>query len=185
MAKLRSTQHRPVPAARILHSYRCHRVSFSASQTALHGILAALIDRERPGLGQWMKANMAQGFATLDTCGWFRQSSPSVGPRRYVRRDVHRQGRPKPDDLRAARQFDQAAFVAVRPSAPLFFARHRRVRTRIDAHRYKIEGIPTLNDECAASSCGRNTRSVSHKTLPSHTYFNTNPNVFAELPEKP
>ena len=45
--------------------------SFSASQLALHGILAALIERERSGQGQWVETSMAQGFAALDTWEWF------------------------------------------------------------------------------------------------------------------
>ena len=45
--------------------------SFSASQTALHGILAALYERERSGLGQRVEANLVQGFAALDTWAWF------------------------------------------------------------------------------------------------------------------
>ncbi len=34
--------------------------SFAASQLALHGILAALVERERSGLGQWIETTMAQ-----------------------------------------------------------------------------------------------------------------------------
>ncbi len=45
--------------------------SFSASQTALHAILAALYERERSGLGQRVEANLVQGFAALDTWAWF------------------------------------------------------------------------------------------------------------------
>ncbi|MGE0384175.1 MAG: CaiB/BaiF CoA transferase family protein [Gammaproteobacteria bacterium] len=45
--------------------------SFGASQTALHGVLAALLERERSGHGQWVEANLVQGFATLDTWAWF------------------------------------------------------------------------------------------------------------------
>jgi crotonobetainyl-CoA:carnitine CoA-transferase CaiB-like acyl-CoA transferase len=45
--------------------------SFGATQTALHGILTALIERERSGSGQWVEASMVQGFAALDTWDWF------------------------------------------------------------------------------------------------------------------
>jgi crotonobetainyl-CoA:carnitine CoA-transferase CaiB-like acyl-CoA transferase len=45
--------------------------SFATSHTALHGTLAALIERERSGLGQHVEVNMVQGFATLDTWEWF------------------------------------------------------------------------------------------------------------------
>ncbi len=45
--------------------------SFSASQTALHGILSALIERERSGVGQRIDASMAQAFAVLDSWMWY------------------------------------------------------------------------------------------------------------------
>jgi crotonobetainyl-CoA:carnitine CoA-transferase CaiB-like acyl-CoA transferase len=45
--------------------------SFSAAQTALHGVLAALFERERSGRGQHVEANLVQGFAALDTWAWF------------------------------------------------------------------------------------------------------------------
>jgi crotonobetainyl-CoA:carnitine CoA-transferase CaiB-like acyl-CoA transferase len=45
--------------------------SYPASQLALHGILAALVERERSGLGQKVDANLVQGFASLDTWNWF------------------------------------------------------------------------------------------------------------------
>jgi crotonobetainyl-CoA:carnitine CoA-transferase CaiB-like acyl-CoA transferase len=44
---------------------------FAASQTALHGILAALFERTTSGLGQRVEANLLQGFMTLDTWAWF------------------------------------------------------------------------------------------------------------------
>ena len=45
--------------------------SFPASALALQGVLAALYERERSGLGQWVEANLVQGFAALDTWNWF------------------------------------------------------------------------------------------------------------------
>lgn len=44
--------------------------SFSASQTALHGILAALLERERSGLGQQVDVSLAQSLAAHDTWNW-------------------------------------------------------------------------------------------------------------------
>ncbi|HEY1665027.1 MAG TPA: CoA transferase [Trebonia sp.] len=46
--------------------------SFGATQTALHGILTALIEREHSGVGQRVEASMVQGFAALDTWDWFQ-----------------------------------------------------------------------------------------------------------------
>lgn len=45
--------------------------TFAASQVAIHGTLAALIERERSGAGQWVETNLVQAFATLDTWAWF------------------------------------------------------------------------------------------------------------------
>jgi crotonobetainyl-CoA:carnitine CoA-transferase CaiB-like acyl-CoA transferase len=45
--------------------------SFAATQTTLHGILAALVERDRSGLGQHVDTNLLQGFMTLDTWEWF------------------------------------------------------------------------------------------------------------------
>jgi crotonobetainyl-CoA:carnitine CoA-transferase CaiB-like acyl-CoA transferase len=45
--------------------------SFSASQTALHGTLAALIHREKTGRGQHVETNLLQAFTSLDTWAWF------------------------------------------------------------------------------------------------------------------
>jgi len=44
--------------------------SWSATQAALQGILAALFERERSGLGQWVEASLAQSVGALDPWGW-------------------------------------------------------------------------------------------------------------------
>ncbi len=44
--------------------------SFSAAQLALHGILAALLERERSGLGQRVDATLIQGFLAHDPWNW-------------------------------------------------------------------------------------------------------------------
>jgi crotonobetainyl-CoA:carnitine CoA-transferase CaiB-like acyl-CoA transferase len=45
--------------------------SFSAGQTALHGILAALLERSRTGLGQQTETSLVQGIAGHDPWNWF------------------------------------------------------------------------------------------------------------------
>ena len=47
--------------------------TFAASHVALHGILAALFERERSGEGQHVSTSLAQSFAALDTWDWFVQ----------------------------------------------------------------------------------------------------------------
>ncbi len=45
--------------------------SFAAGQTAVHGILAALLERESSGLGQVVEANLVSGVGAMDTYNWF------------------------------------------------------------------------------------------------------------------
>ena len=45
--------------------------SFSGSQLLLEGVLAALVERERSGRGQWLETNLVQAFAALDTWAWY------------------------------------------------------------------------------------------------------------------
>lgn len=62
--------------------------SFPASQLALQGVLAALLERERSGLGQRVEANLAQGFASLDTWAWFLDLVTRRYPDAYTPVDV-------------------------------------------------------------------------------------------------
>jgi crotonobetainyl-CoA:carnitine CoA-transferase CaiB-like acyl-CoA transferase len=59
--------------------------SYSASQTALHGTLAALLEREHSGRGQRVEASLAQAFTSLDTWGWFEQLIEHKWPGAYTR----------------------------------------------------------------------------------------------------
>jgi crotonobetainyl-CoA:carnitine CoA-transferase CaiB-like acyl-CoA transferase len=59
--------------------------SFPASQTALHGTLAALYERERSGLGQRVEASLAQAFTALDTWSWFEYVVQQKWPGAYLR----------------------------------------------------------------------------------------------------
>ncbi|GCE44289.1 CaiB/BaiF family protein [Rhodococcus wratislaviensis] len=45
--------------------------SFGAAQTAVHGILAALIERESSGAGQLIESNLVLGMGSMDTYNWF------------------------------------------------------------------------------------------------------------------
>ena len=45
--------------------------SFAAAQTAVQGILAALLERESSGAGQLVEANLVSGVGALDTYNWF------------------------------------------------------------------------------------------------------------------
>lgn len=45
--------------------------SWGASQAAVHGVLAALIERESSGRGQIVESNMVTGMASMDPYNWF------------------------------------------------------------------------------------------------------------------
>ncbi len=62
--------------------------SFPASALALQGILAALHERERSGLGQHVEANLVQGFAALDPWNWFVRLVNERFPDAYPGADV-------------------------------------------------------------------------------------------------
>ncbi len=58
--------------------------SFSAAQTALHGILAALYVRERTGRGQHVEATLAQALAAHDPWEWFLRVLCEKYPQAYT-----------------------------------------------------------------------------------------------------
>lgn len=47
--------------------------SWGAAHTAVHGILAALYERETTGHGQHVEADLIRGVATMDTYNWFKE----------------------------------------------------------------------------------------------------------------
>jgi crotonobetainyl-CoA:carnitine CoA-transferase CaiB-like acyl-CoA transferase len=47
--------------------------SWGAAQTAVHGILAALLDRESTGRGQHVEADLVRGVSMIDTWSWMSE----------------------------------------------------------------------------------------------------------------
>lgn len=45
--------------------------TYGASQAAIHGMLAALVERESSGVGQHVETTLVQGLAMLDVWNWF------------------------------------------------------------------------------------------------------------------
>lgn len=69
--------------------------SFAVSQTTIHGVLAALIERERSGCGQWVETNLLQAFTTLDTWAWFEHLIADRWPDAFKKSDPYdAEGRP-------------------------------------------------------------------------------------------
>jgi len=69
--------------------------SFAASQVAVHGTLAALIERQRSGAGQWVETNLLQSFTTLDTWAWFEHLIADRWPDAFIKTNPYDdEGRP-------------------------------------------------------------------------------------------
>ncbi len=69
--------------------------SFAASQVAIHGTLAAVIERERSGAGQLVETSLLQGFTTLDTWAWFEHLIADRWPDAFIKTDPYdAEGRP-------------------------------------------------------------------------------------------
>lgn len=70
--------------------------SWSAAHTALHGILAALLEREQSGRGQHVEADLVHGVATLDTWMWFTEMVTQRWPDAFLPVDTFdEEGRPR------------------------------------------------------------------------------------------
>ena len=63
--------------------------AFAASQVALHGTLAALIERESSGAGQHVETNLLQAFTSLDTWAWFEHLIADRWPDAFVKSDSY------------------------------------------------------------------------------------------------
>lgn len=68
--------------------------SFSASQTALHGTLAALFERESSGCGQRVETSLAQAFAAHDTWNWYINVITEKYPDAFISGPAYNNGIP-------------------------------------------------------------------------------------------
>ena len=162
--------------------------SFSASQTALHGVLAALYERERSGLGQHVEANLVQGFAALDTWAWFLHLVAERWPDAYepvaVVDDQGVPASPFPYMLLSPLTKDGRwlQFAQVRPH--LFVALDAGAGTRVDAHRSRMGRHSGVRGQ-AERRLGlweRMLGAAGTKTLAEwEAIFDADPDVFAEL----
>jgi crotonobetainyl-CoA:carnitine CoA-transferase CaiB-like acyl-CoA transferase len=60
-------------------------MSFAASQVAIHGTLAALLERQHSGAGQWVETNLLQAFTSLDTWAWYEHLIASRWPDAFIK----------------------------------------------------------------------------------------------------
>jgi len=161
--------------------------SFSASQTGLHGVLSALVERERSGLGQKVETNLALAFASLDTWAWY----------------MHLVATRWPDAFRGGTAFDANGVPAGPMTYMLLIAMTRDGHwlqfAQVAPHLYAAlmkalgldwmftdpywKGIPVFDDaERRLELWNRMLESANQKTLAEwEAIFDADPNVFAEV----
>ena len=76
-------------AARARPTRRCPVAGWCASQLALHGILAALIDRERTGRGRRVETSLVQALGIYDLVNWLPGLHDDAARRRRSLSAVH------------------------------------------------------------------------------------------------
>jgi crotonobetainyl-CoA:carnitine CoA-transferase CaiB-like acyl-CoA transferase len=161
--------------------------SFAATQTALHGTLSALIERERSGLGQHVEANLAQGFLTLDTWQWFLHLICERWPDAFTPTESFDDGGVPashfPFMLLVALTKDGhwLQFAQVAPHLFAAFLRSLGLESLLTDPAWK--GIPLVADtEQRLELWRRMLEAANQKTLAEwEAVFEADPNVFAEL----
>ncbi|HEY2811948.1 MAG TPA: CoA transferase [Acidimicrobiales bacterium] len=160
--------------------------SFAATQTALHGILAALLERDRSGVGQWVEASLAQGFAALDTWDWFLDLITQRYPDAFSPAAAYDKGIPMSPvvymllvGITKDGHWMQFAQVAPR----LFLALMSALGLDWMFTDPDWEGIPLFEDaERRGGLLDRMQAAVGEKTLAEwQAIFDADPNVYAEV----
>jgi crotonobetainyl-CoA:carnitine CoA-transferase CaiB-like acyl-CoA transferase len=161
--------------------------SFSASQTTLHGVLAALIEREQSGLGQHVEGNLVQGFTSLDSWNWFVYLVHQRWPDAFLANDLYDpDGTPAgvfPFLLMVALTADGRwlQFAQVAPRLFLALMRALGLEDLLDDPEWK--GIPMLDDPAKRRELWATMQQRAHaKTLAEwQAVFEADPDCYAEL----
>ena len=160
--------------------------AFAASQTALHGTLAALVERSRSGHGQQVDTSLVQGYLTLDTWAWFQYLVAARWPDAYPASDSYdNEGRPASPltfMLLVALTGDGAwlQFAAVAPH--LFAAKMKALGLAWMFTDEKWKGLPLYADpEKRLALWTKMLEAAKDKTLADwQNIFDHDHNVFAE-----
>src|SRR4051794_6886429 len=161
--------------------------SFAASQTTLHGVLAALIERERSGVGQHVEGNLVQGFTSLDSWNWFVYLVHQRWPDAFLANDLYdADGTPAgvfPFLLMVAITADGRwlQFAQVAPRLFLALMRALDLEHLLDDPEWK--GIPMLDDPAKRRELWATMQQRAHAlTLAEwQAIFEADPDVYAEL----
>ncbi len=161
--------------------------SFSASQIALHGTLAALLERESSGLGQHVETSLAQAVTALDTWSWFEYLIETKWPGAYSRvANFDADGVPAgafPYFLLVALTSDGHWLQFAQVAPHLFVALMKALGLAGMLTDPEWAGIPIFEDAARRSAMwSLMLEAANKKTLAEwQAIFDADPNVFAEI----
>jgi len=161
--------------------------SWGAAQSALHGIMAALIERESSGRGQHVEADLVRGLASLDTWGWFTELVGIRWPGAYeVQETFSPEGEPQapllyPLLVAPTKDGHWLQFAQVEPR--LFGAMLQEFGLTHLLSDPKWKGLPVLEtQELRTELWEIMIQKVRERTLAEwQQVFEANPNIMAEL----
>jgi crotonobetainyl-CoA:carnitine CoA-transferase CaiB-like acyl-CoA transferase len=160
--------------------------SFAATQAVLHGILAALVEREGSGQGQRVDTTMVQGFAALDTWDWFLDLVTQRYPDAFTPSDAYAKGTPLSPVVYMllvglTKDGHWLQFAAVAPR--LFLALMNALGLSWMFTDPEWKGIPLFeDDERRTALLDRMQAAVGEKTLAEwQALFETDDNLYAEV----
>src|SRR5437868_2722194 len=160
---------------------------WGASQSALHGILAALIERESSGRGQHVEADMVRGVTALDTWTWFTELVGIRWPEAYKIVDgFNAEGEPHapliyPLLIAPTKDGHWLQFAQVEPR--LFVGMLQEFGLMPLMADPKWKGLPVLEtQELRTELWEIMINKVGERTLEEWQHvFDTNPNIMAEV----
>jgi crotonobetainyl-CoA:carnitine CoA-transferase CaiB-like acyl-CoA transferase len=161
--------------------------SWGAAQTALHGILAALFERESSGVGQHVEADLVRGVSMMDTWNWFAEMIAVRWPGAYETVDAYTpEGEPQSSflyPLLAAPTKDGHWLQFAQTDPRLFVAMLEEFGLTPLLSDPEWQGLPKLESQAKRTELWEiMIGKVGERTLAEWQHvFETNPNLSAEL----
>jgi crotonobetainyl-CoA:carnitine CoA-transferase CaiB-like acyl-CoA transferase len=161
--------------------------SWGAAQSALHGILSALLERESSGRGQHVEADLVRGLAALDTWTWFTELIGIRWPGAYETVDAFNdQGEPQAPlvyPLLVAPTKDGHWLQFAQTEPRLFAGMLKEFGLMSLMADPKWKGLPVLESQQLRTELWEiMIRKVGERTLAEwQQVFDTNPDIMAEV----
>ena len=161
--------------------------TWGAAQSAVHGILAALFERESSGRGQHVEADLVRGVGTIDTWQWFAELVSIRWPGAYQSIDAYDENgeplSPITFPLLRAPTKDGVWLQFAQTEPRLFVAMLQEFGLAHLLSDPEWKGIPRLESQEKRSRLWEMMiKKVGERTLAEwQQVFDTNPNVSAEV----